>query len=98
MRRALEIARAPGTTLGPNPRVGCVLLDPDGRAVAEGHHRGAGNPHAEIEALRSLGRPATGMTAVVTLEPCNHTGRTGPCAVALVEAGVARVVHAASDP
>ena len=98
MRHALALARTPGTPLGPNPRVGCVLLDPAGRRVAEGHHRGAGHPHAEIEALRALGGPATGMTAVVTLEPCNHTGRTGPCAAALVEAGVARVVHAASDP
>ncbi|CAA9342409.1 MAG: Diaminohydroxyphosphoribosylaminopyrimidine deaminase / 5-amino-6-(5-phosphoribosylamino)uracil reductase [uncultured Nocardioidaceae bacterium] len=98
MRRALEVAGTPGTPLGPNPRVGCVLLDPDGNQVAEGHHRGAGNPHAEVEALRALGRPATGLTAVVTLEPCNHTGRTGPCATALLEAGVARVVHAQSDP
>jgi diaminohydroxyphosphoribosylaminopyrimidine deaminase/5-amino-6-(5-phosphoribosylamino)uracil reductase len=75
-----------------------VLLDPTGQQVAEGHHRGAGQPHAEIEALRTLGGSATGMTAVVTLEPCNHTGRTGPCAVALVQAGIARVVHAAPDP
>jgi diaminohydroxyphosphoribosylaminopyrimidine deaminase / 5-amino-6-(5-phosphoribosylamino)uracil reductase len=97
MRRALEIARTPGTRLGPNPRVGCVLIDAHGRQVAEGHHRGAGNPHAEIEALQALGGTAAGLTAVVTLEPCNHTGRTGPCAVALVEAGVTRVVHAASD-
>ena len=98
MRRALELARTPGTPLGPNPRVGCVLLDLDGRQVAEGHHHGAGHPHAEVEALRALGGPATGLTAVVTLEPCNHSGRTGPCAVALLQAGVARVVHAAPDP
>ncbi len=98
MRRALELARTPGVPLGPNPRVGCVLLDPTGRQVAEGYHRGAGNPHAEVEALTALGRPATGLTAVVTLEPCDHTGRTGPCAQALIEAGVARVVHAQSDP
>ncbi len=98
MRRALDIARTPGTPLGPNPRVGCVLLDPDGRQVAEGHHRGAGHPHAEIQALAALGGSAAGLTAVVTLEPCNHTGRTGPCAQALVDAGVARVVHAQSDP
>jgi diaminohydroxyphosphoribosylaminopyrimidine deaminase / 5-amino-6-(5-phosphoribosylamino)uracil reductase len=98
MRRALDIARTPGTPLGPNPRVGCVLLDRTGQPVAEGHHRGAGHPHAEIQALAALGGSAEGLTAVVTLEPCNHTGRTGPCAQALVEAGVARVVHAQSDP
>ncbi len=98
MWRALDIARTPGTPLGPNPRVGCVLLDPDGRQVAEGHHQGAGHPHAEISALAALGGSADGLTAVVTLEPCNHTGRTGPCSQALVEAGVARVVHAQSDP
>jgi diaminohydroxyphosphoribosylaminopyrimidine deaminase / 5-amino-6-(5-phosphoribosylamino)uracil reductase len=98
MRRALAIARTPGVPLGPNPRVGCVLLDPSGGELAEGFHRGAGNPHAEVEALRALGGPATGMTAVVTLEPCNHTGRTGPCARALVDAGVARVVYAQRDP
>jgi len=98
MRRALGIARTPGVPLGPNPRVGCVLLDADGTEVAEGFHRGAGHPHAEVEALRALGGPATGLTAVVTLEPCNHVGRTGPCAQALVEAGVARVVFAQADP
>ena len=98
MHRAVTIARTPGVPLGPNPRVGCVLLDPAGVEVAEGFHRGAGHPHAEVEALRALGGPATGHTAVVTLEPCNHTGRTGPCAQALVEAGVARVVYAQADP
>ena len=98
MRRALAIARNPGVPLGPNPRVGCVLLDADGTEVAEGFHRGAGHPHAEVEALRALGGPATGLTAVVTLEPCNHTGRTGPCAQALLEADVARVVFAQTDP
>ncbi len=98
MRRALAIARTPGVPLGPNPRVGCVLLDRDGVEVAEGFHRGAGNPHAEIEALRSLAGPSEGLTAVVTLEPCNHTGRTGPCAQALVDAGIARVVYAQEDP
>ncbi len=98
MQRALAIARTPGVPLGPNPRVGCVLLDAAGVEVAEGFHRGAGHPHAEVEALQALDGPATGMTAVVTLEPCNHTGRTGPCAQALVEAGVARVVYAQPDP
>jgi diaminohydroxyphosphoribosylaminopyrimidine deaminase / 5-amino-6-(5-phosphoribosylamino)uracil reductase len=97
MRRALQIACTPGVPLGPNPRVGCVLLTADGTEVAEGFHRGAGHPHAEIEALQAYGGPATGLTAVVTLEPCNHTGRTGPCARALVEAGVSRVVYAQPD-
>jgi diaminohydroxyphosphoribosylaminopyrimidine deaminase / 5-amino-6-(5-phosphoribosylamino)uracil reductase len=98
MRRALELARTPGVPLGPNPRVGCVLLAPDGTTVAEGFHRGAGTKHAETDALANAGDQARGTTAVVTLEPCNHTGRTGPCAQALIDAGVARVVYAQSDP
>ncbi|HEU4810956.1 MAG TPA: bifunctional diaminohydroxyphosphoribosylaminopyrimidine deaminase/5-amino-6-(5-phosphoribosylamino)uracil reductase RibD [Nocardioides sp.] len=98
MRRALELAQTPGVPLGPNPRVGCVLLDPDGETVAEGFHRGAGSPHAEADALTQAGDAARGTTAVVTLEPCNHTGRTGPCARALIEAGVRRVVFAQPDP
>jgi diaminohydroxyphosphoribosylaminopyrimidine deaminase/5-amino-6-(5-phosphoribosylamino)uracil reductase len=97
MRRALALAASPGVPLGPNPRVGCVLLDPDGRTVAEGFHRGAGSPHAEVDALSGAGDAAHGATAVVTLEPCNHTGRTGPCAQALVDAGVRRVVIAQRD-
>jgi diaminohydroxyphosphoribosylaminopyrimidine deaminase/5-amino-6-(5-phosphoribosylamino)uracil reductase len=97
MRRALELAATPGVPLGPNPRVGCVLLSADGTVVAEGYHRGAGSPHAEVDALTRAGDRARGATAVVTLEPCNHTGRTGPCAQALVEAGVARVVYAQAD-
>ncbi|MFC6354739.1 bifunctional diaminohydroxyphosphoribosylaminopyrimidine deaminase/5-amino-6-(5-phosphoribosylamino)uracil reductase RibD [Luethyella okanaganae] len=98
MRRAIELA-ANGPARGVNPRVGCVILDAEGTVIAEGWHRGAGTAHAEVDALSRLapGR-AAGTTAVVTLEPCNHTGRTGPCSVALVEAGVARVVYAASDP
>lgn len=98
MARALEIAATPGVPLGPNPRVGCVLLAPDGSVVAEGHHRGAGTPHAEAAALAAAEDRARGATAVVTLEPCNHTGRTGPCAEALVRAGVSRVVVARRDP
>jgi diaminohydroxyphosphoribosylaminopyrimidine deaminase / 5-amino-6-(5-phosphoribosylamino)uracil reductase len=98
MRRALELARTPGVPLGPNPRVGCVLLDRDGVEIAEGYHRGAGSAHAEAAALAEAGADARDATAVVTLEPCNHTGRTGPCAVALVEAGVRRVVFAQPDP
>ncbi len=97
MRRALDAAGAVVRTL-PNPRVGCVLLSRDGTELAIGVHRGAGLPHAEIDALTQAGEAARGATAVVTLEPCNHTGRTGPCAEALVEAGVARVVFAQIDP
>ncbi|MGR2753960.1 bifunctional diaminohydroxyphosphoribosylaminopyrimidine deaminase/5-amino-6-(5-phosphoribosylamino)uracil reductase RibD [Agromyces arachidis] len=98
MRRALELAER-GPARGVNPRVGCVLLDSDGRTIAEGWHRGAGTPHAEVDALERLANGAArGATAVVTLEPCNHTGRTGPCALALIDAGVARVVYAVDDP
>jgi diaminohydroxyphosphoribosylaminopyrimidine deaminase/5-amino-6-(5-phosphoribosylamino)uracil reductase len=98
MMRALALAATPGVPLGPNPRVGCVLLDDSGATVAEGHHRGAGTAHAEADALAQAGEKARGTTAVVTLEPCNHTGRTGPCAEALVAAGVRRVVFAQADP
>ena len=101
LARALEIAADPCVPLGPNPRVGCVLLGADGAMLAEGHHRGAGTAHAEADALaraRSVGAPLTGATAVVTLEPCAHTGRTGPCAEALLEAGIGRVVIARTDP
>lgn len=101
MRRALALAqRSPADN--PNPQVGCVLLDTDGRIVAEGWHRGAGTPHAEVDALAHL--PAEWqqrtreLTAVVTLEPCNHSGRTGPCATALAEAGIGAVVFSATDP
>jgi diaminohydroxyphosphoribosylaminopyrimidine deaminase/5-amino-6-(5-phosphoribosylamino)uracil reductase len=96
MRRALELADR-GPLTGGNPRVGCVLLDAEGRALAEGWHRGAGTPHAEVDALSKLA-DARGLTAVVTLEPCNHWGRTGPCSEALIAAGVARVVYGAGDP
>ena len=97
MRRALTLAETPGVPLGPNPRVGCVLLDPDGAPIAVGYHRGAGHPHAEVDALIAAGERARGATAVVTLEPCNHTGRTGPCADALLAAGIVRVVYAQQD-
>src|SRR5699024_7547633 len=80
--------------LGPNPRVGCVLLSPSGEVLAEGRHRGAGTAHAEADALARASAPPTGATAVVTLEPCAHVGRTGPCADALLEAGISRVVIA----
>ncbi|MFZ7089137.1 bifunctional diaminohydroxyphosphoribosylaminopyrimidine deaminase/5-amino-6-(5-phosphoribosylamino)uracil reductase RibD [Curtobacterium sp. RRHDQ10] len=98
MRRAFELA-AEGPRTGDHARVGAVLLDASGRTIAEGHHRGAGTPHAEVDALSKLPPGAArGATAVVTLEPCNHTGRTGPCAVALLDAGVGRVVYAIDDP
>jgi len=97
MTRALELA-ANGPR-GVNPQVGAVILSPAGEILAEGWHHGAGTPHAEVDALAKLSPDAArGATAVVTLEPCNHTGRTGPCAVALIEAGVARVVYALDDP
>ncbi|MBC7290855.1 MAG: bifunctional diaminohydroxyphosphoribosylaminopyrimidine deaminase/5-amino-6-(5-phosphoribosylamino)uracil reductase RibD [Actinotalea sp.] len=100
MRRALELARR-GPEHGPNPRVGCVLLDDAGRLLGEGWHAGAGTPHAEVAALadaRAAGRDVRDATAVVTLEPCDHTGRTGPCTEALLAAGIGRVVHAVDDP
>lgn len=98
MRRALELA-ALGPAGGANPRVGCVLLSPQGTPLAEGFHRGAGTPHAEVDALSQVPPgAAAGATAVVTLEPCDHVGRTGPCSEALIEAGVARVLYAAADP
>ena len=97
MRRALELA-ALGPVADRNPRVGAVIVDQDGIVVGEGFHEGAGTPHAEIVALRQAGPAARAGTAVVTLEPCAHIGLTGPCALALVEAGVARVVFAQTDP
>lgn len=97
MRRALELAVSPDAHTGPNPRVGAVILDAAGEVVGEGYHRGAGTAHAEVVALHHAGSRARSGTAVVTLEPCHHTGRTGPCTSALVDAGVVRVVFAQSD-
>ncbi|NUS56123.1 MAG: bifunctional diaminohydroxyphosphoribosylaminopyrimidine deaminase/5-amino-6-(5-phosphoribosylamino)uracil reductase RibD, partial [Streptomycetaceae bacterium] len=98
MRRAIELAaRGLGTT-SPNPVVGSVVLDAHGDVAGEGFHEVAGGPHAEVAALRAAGDRARGGTAIVTLEPCAHTGRTGPCAQALIDAGVARVFYAVSDP
>ncbi|MFD5101583.1 bifunctional diaminohydroxyphosphoribosylaminopyrimidine deaminase/5-amino-6-(5-phosphoribosylamino)uracil reductase RibD [Streptomyces albidochromogenes] len=98
MRRAIALAaRGLGST-SPNPVVGCVVLDAAGQPAGGGFHERAGGPHAEVHALREAGERARGGTAYVTLEPCNHTGRTGPCAQALVAAGVARVVYAVADP
>jgi diaminohydroxyphosphoribosylaminopyrimidine deaminase/5-amino-6-(5-phosphoribosylamino)uracil reductase len=99
--RAMQRARRIGgdvTKTRPNPNVGCVLLSPSGDQIAEGVHRGPGTPHAEVDALIRAGESARGATAVVTLEPCDHTGRTGPCTQALIDAGVTRVVFGQSDP
>ena len=93
---ALELA-ARGPVVDPNPRVGCVLVN-DGAVVGRGFHRGAGTPHAEASALADAGEKTRGATAFVTLEPCNHHGRTPACAGALIDAGVVRVVYAAADP
>ncbi|GAA3194044.1 bifunctional diaminohydroxyphosphoribosylaminopyrimidine deaminase/5-amino-6-(5-phosphoribosylamino)uracil reductase RibD [Streptomyces ramulosus] len=98
MRRAIALAAHGLGHTSPNPVVGCVILDAEGRTAGEGWHRRAGGPHAEIHALAEAGERARGGTALVTLEPCNHSGRTGPCAQALIDAGVARVVYAVPDP
>lgn len=97
MGRALALAlRGPR---GVNPQVGAVILSPAGDVIAEGWHRGAGTMHAEVDALSQLADGAArGATAIVTLEPCNHTGRTGPCSEALIAAGVSRVIYAVPDP
>jgi diaminohydroxyphosphoribosylaminopyrimidine deaminase/5-amino-6-(5-phosphoribosylamino)uracil reductase len=97
MARALQLAAKGLYTTTPNPRVGCVIVK-DGHVVGEGWHQRAGTPHAEIHALKAAGDAAHGATVYVTLEPCSHHGRTPPCAEALVQAGVARVVAAMSDP
>ncbi|MCO7503573.1 MULTISPECIES: bifunctional diaminohydroxyphosphoribosylaminopyrimidine deaminase/5-amino-6-(5-phosphoribosylamino)uracil reductase RibD [unclassified Pseudomonas] len=97
MARALELARKGLYSTHPNPRVGCVIVR-DGQVVGEGWHVRAGEPHAEVHALRQAGELARGACAYVTLEPCSHHGRTPPCAEALVKAGVARVVAAMQDP
>ncbi|HED17863.1 MAG TPA: bifunctional diaminohydroxyphosphoribosylaminopyrimidine deaminase/5-amino-6-(5-phosphoribosylamino)uracil reductase RibD [Gammaproteobacteria bacterium] len=97
MQLALRLAARGLTTTDPNPRVGCVLVKADS-VVGEGWHERAGLPHAEINALQDAGEQAGGATAYVTLEPCSHHGRTPPCADALIDAGVARVVIAMQDP
>jgi diaminohydroxyphosphoribosylaminopyrimidine deaminase/5-amino-6-(5-phosphoribosylamino)uracil reductase len=98
MRLALALGSAALGSTSPNPPVGCVLLDRAGAVVGQGHTSPAGGPHAEVVALTAAGPAAAGGTAVVTLEPCDHTGRTGPCTRALLAAGVARVVYAVPDP
>lgn len=97
MARALQLAERGLYTTAPNPRVGCVIVR-DGRVVGEGWHQRAGEPHAEVLALGQAAGEAAGATAYVSLEPCNHHGRTPPCTEALIQAGIARVVAAARDP
>nr|PZN03611.1 MAG: bifunctional diaminohydroxyphosphoribosylaminopyrimidine deaminase/5-amino-6-(5-phosphoribosylamino)uracil reductase RibD [Pseudomonadota bacterium] len=97
MRRALQLAARGLSTTTPTPRAGCVIVR-DGAIVGEGFHERAGEPHAEVLALRAAGERARGATVYLTLEPCAHYGRTPPCADALIEAGVARVVAAMRDP
>ncbi len=98
MARAVALADRGRATVLPNPVVGCVLMTPAGQVVGEGWHQGAGLPHAEVVALEAAGAAARGATAVVTLEPCAHSGRTGPCTTALLQAGVSRVVVGVLDP
>ncbi len=97
MAQALRLAERGLNSTSPNPRVGCVLVR-DGKMVGSGWHQRAGEAHAEVLALREAGESARGATAYVTLEPCNHQGRTSPCSGALIKAGVARVVVAVQDP
>ena len=98
MHRAVRLAARGLASTRPNPVVGAVVLDPMGAVVGEGWHLRPGGDHAEVRALTDAGERARGATVVVTLEPCNHTGRTGPCARALIDAGVRRVVVAVDDP
>lgn len=97
MTRALQLAEQGLYTTQPNPRVGCVIVK-DGKIIGEGAHLKAGEPHAEVFALRQAGEQAKGATLYVTLEPCSHTGRTPPCSQAIVDAGVAKVIAAMQDP
>jgi len=97
MGRALELAAQGRTSTQPNPRVGCVIAQGE-QIVGEGWHQRSGEPHAEVFALRAAGERARGATAFVTLEPCNHHGRTPPCSEALIAAGIARVIYASGDP
>src|SRR5256885_12437814 len=98
MAEAVALGERGRLTAAPNPWVGCVVVAADGRVAGRGFHHRAGEPHAEVHALREAGDRARGATVYVTLEPCAHQGRTPPCAPALVEAGVRRVVVAVLDP
>ena len=97
MKLALSLAARGAGWVSPNPMVGAVVVK-DGQVVGRGYHRRAGLPHAEVEALRSAGEAARGADLYVTLEPCNHQGRTPPCTQAILAAGVRRVIIAARDP
>jgi diaminohydroxyphosphoribosylaminopyrimidine deaminase / 5-amino-6-(5-phosphoribosylamino)uracil reductase len=101
MTRALELALK-GPITGVNPQVGAVILNAEGELIGEGYHKGSGTDHAEVVAINAAlngdSKLPQGSTAIVTLEPCNHTGKTGPCSKALIEAGVSKVVFASSDP
>lgn len=98
MRRAIVLSAFGLGTTSPNPPVGCVILDTNEQVVGEGYHERKGEPHAETQALTAAGERTCGGTAVVSLEPCNHHGRTPPCRQALIEAGIARVVISVIDP
>jgi diaminohydroxyphosphoribosylaminopyrimidine deaminase/5-amino-6-(5-phosphoribosylamino)uracil reductase len=101
MTRALELALK-GPVIGVNPQVGAVIINSEGELIGEGYHKGSGTDHAEVVAIFAALNGETklpkGSTAIVTLEPCNHTGKTGPCAEALIKAGISKVVFASSDP
>jgi diaminohydroxyphosphoribosylaminopyrimidine deaminase/5-amino-6-(5-phosphoribosylamino)uracil reductase len=96
--RAVRLAARGHGGAEPNPMVGCVIVDARGEVISEGFHRRCGGPHAEVDALAAAGERARGATAIVTLEPCAHRGRTGPCTDALRAAGIARVLYAVADP
>jgi len=98
MRRAIELSELGLGATSPNPIVGCVIVAPDGETIGEGYHACSGEAHAEVVALAAAGGRARGATAFVTLEPCKHVGRSGPCTQALIDAGIARVVFAVADP
>jgi diaminohydroxyphosphoribosylaminopyrimidine deaminase/5-amino-6-(5-phosphoribosylamino)uracil reductase len=98
MRRAIAVSAAGLGATSPNPPVGCVILDAEGQVIAEGYHERKGEAHAEAQALAAAGPLAAGATAVVTLEPCNHQGRTPACRQALIDANISRVVIAVLDP
>ena len=98
MKIALELAEKARGHTSPNPLVGCVIVSPSGEIVGRGYHHKAGQPHAEINAMADAGDKVKGATAYVTLEPCSHWGRTGPCCEALIKAGIKKVVAAADDP
>ena len=101
MTRALQLAEQGLFTTMPNPRVGCVIVKDDSKGkivIGEGAHLKAGEPHAEVHALKQAGAQAKGATLYVTLEPCSHTGRTPPCSQAIIDAGIAKVIVAMQDP